>query len=92
MKGEVRCDGFDEQVHWYALGIHAEIVEKLAETLDLLYNGKLESAETLLKEVFLMAQESEKTLGRTFDVKTFVFIWQIVFDSIKQGTAAIIQD
>jgi len=92
MKGEVRCDGFDEQVHWYALGIHAEIVEKLAETLDLLYNGKPESAETLLKEVFLMAQESEKTLGRTFDVKTFVFIWQIVFDSIKQGTAAIIQD
>lgn len=92
MRGEVRCDGFDEQVHWYALGVHAEIVERLAEALDALYNKKIERAEDLLGEAFLMAQESEKTLGRSFDVKTFVFIWQIVFDSIKAGSAAMVQD
>ncbi len=88
----VRADGFDEQVHWYSLNVHMDLVEALAEMLDLLYHGKTEQAEIKKEEVFNIAQESEKTLFRSFDVKTFVFIWQIIFDSIVDGNAAMIQD
>ncbi len=88
----VRADGFDEEVAWYALNTHMDLVEKIAEALDLIYRAKFDEAENKKEELFLMAQESEKTLYRSFDTKTFVFIWQIIFDSIKAGTSAMIQD
>ena len=91
-KCRISADGFDEEVHWYALNLHMDIVEKLAITLDYVYRGDFEKAEKAQEETFLAAQEAEKTLSRTFDTKTFVFIWEIVINSIKAGTAAMIQD
>ncbi len=88
----VRAGGFDEEVHWYALNIHMELVEAIAEMLDYLYRGFYEFAEEKKNEAFRIAQEAEKTLSRSFDTKTFVFIWQIIFDSIKQGNAIMVQD
>lgn len=91
MKGEVICDGFDEQASWYGLGVHAELVERIAEMLDLLYKDELDAALEKRAEAFLIAQKFETECSRTFDVKTFVFIWEFIFDSIKNNVSDFVQ-
>lgn len=89
---EVHCDGFDEQVQWYNLAVHSEIVTKLAETLDALYKNSFDTADKLFEETLLLVRESEKAVWRSFDVKTFIFIWEIIFNSVKSGSSTMVQD
>ena len=91
MKGEIVCDGFDEQASWYGLGVHAELVEKIAEMLDHLYKNDVDSAAEKRDEAFLIAQKFETECPRSFDVKTFVFIWEIIFDSVKNNVTTLVQ-
>ncbi len=92
VRTDVHCDGFDEQVQWYNLGVHTDLVERIAEMLDNLYKRNFEKAEALREEAFQIAREYELTSTRSLDVKTFVFIWQIIYDSIKNNTVAMVQD
>ncbi len=91
MKGEIVCDGFDEQASWYGLGVHAELVEKIAEMLDLLYKNDIDGAIEKRDEAFLIAQKFETECPRSFDVKTFIFIWEIIFDSVKNNVTTLVQ-